>query len=132
MDLQLERSELLMKPKRTAEENKRLAELVANENEWEMPLEKVRKDYLEYRPMVPFTRSLFELQKKQLEEYKEDIYKRYYYYLGWEQKIRRLGQYSYIAMLGLNLIMFGYTRYDRKRIRDNMQSTIDTNVVLFC
>lgn len=132
MDLQLERSELLMKPKRTAEENKRLAELVANENEWEMPLEKVRKDYLEYRPMTPFTRSLFELQKKQLEEYKEDIYKRYYEERAWEQKIRRLGQYSYIAMLGLNLIMFGYTRYDRKRIRDNMQSTIDTNVFLFC
>ena len=36
-----------MKPKRPAEENKRLAELVANENEWEMPLENVRKDYLE-------------------------------------------------------------------------------------
>ena len=39
MDLQMERSELLMKPRRTAEENKRLAELVANENDWEMPLE---------------------------------------------------------------------------------------------
>ena len=48
MNLQLERSELLMKQKRTAEENKRLAELVANENEWEMPLENVRKDYLEW------------------------------------------------------------------------------------
>ena len=48
MNLQLERSELLMKPKRTAEDNKRLAELVANENEWEMPLENVRKDYLEW------------------------------------------------------------------------------------
>lgn len=48
MDLQVERSELMMKPKRTAEENKRLAELVANENEWEMPLEKVQKEYLEY------------------------------------------------------------------------------------
>ena len=47
MDLQVERSELMMKPKRTAEENKRLAELVANENEWEMPLEKVQKEYLE-------------------------------------------------------------------------------------
>ena len=39
MQLQLERSELMMKPKRTAEENKRLAELVANENDWELPLE---------------------------------------------------------------------------------------------
>ena len=45
MQLQLERSELMMKPKRTAEENKRLAELVANENDWELPLEEVRKDY---------------------------------------------------------------------------------------
>lgn len=48
MDLQMERSELLMKPRRTAEENKRLAELVANENDWEMPLENVRKEYLEW------------------------------------------------------------------------------------
>ena len=47
MDLQVERSELMMKPKRTAEENKRLAELVANENEWEMPLEGFQKEYLE-------------------------------------------------------------------------------------
>lgn len=48
MDLQMERSELMMKPKRTVEENKRLAELVANENEWENPLETVRKEYFEY------------------------------------------------------------------------------------
>lgn len=47
MDLQVERSELMMKPKRTAEENKRLAELVANENEWETPLEEVQKEYFE-------------------------------------------------------------------------------------
>lgn len=47
VELQQERSELLMKPKRTAEENKRLAELVANENDWEMPLENVQKEYLE-------------------------------------------------------------------------------------
>ena len=45
MDVQVERSELMMKPKRTAEENKRLAELVATETEWEMPLEKVQKEY---------------------------------------------------------------------------------------
>lgn len=44
----MERSELMMKPKRTVEENKRLAELVANENEWENPLETVRKEYFEY------------------------------------------------------------------------------------
>ena len=74
--------------------------------------------------------SLFELQKHQLEEYKEDIYKRYYEERAWEQKIRRLGQYSYIAMLGLNLLMFFYTRYDRKRIRQNMENTIETNVDL--
>ena len=73
--------------------------------------------------------SLFELQKRQLEEYKDDIYKRYYEERDWEQKIRRLGQYSYIAMLGLNLLMFFYTRYDRKRIRQNLEYTIDTNVV---
>ena len=48
MDLQIERSELMMKPKRTAEENKRLAELVATENDWAMPLESVQKEYLEY------------------------------------------------------------------------------------
>ena len=74
--------------------------------------------------------SLFELQKRQLEEYKDDIYKRYYEERAWEQKIRRLGQYSYIAMLGLNLLMFFYTRYDRKRIRQNLEYTIDTNVLL--
>lgn len=118
MNLQLERSELMMKPKRTAEENKRLAELVANENDWEMPLEKVRKEYLD----------LFDLQRHQLEEYKEDIYKRYYEERAWEQKIRRLGQYSYIAMLGLNLMTFAYTRYDRSRIRKNMEYTIRSNV----
>ncbi|KNB42411.1 hypothetical protein JH06_4018 [Blastocystis sp. subtype 4] len=122
MDLQLERSELLMKPKRTAEENKRLAELVANENEWEMPLENVKRSRM--------SGSLFELQKRQLEEYKDDIYKRYYEERAWEQKIRRLGQYSYIAMLGLNLLMFFYTRYDRKRIRQNLEYTIDTNNAL--
>lgn len=130
MDLQLERSELMMKPKRTAEENKRLAELVANENEWEMPLENVRKEYFEQMKMRRMSYSLFELQKHQLEEYKEDIYKRYYEERAWEQKIRRLGQYSYIAMLGLNLLMFFYTRYDRKRIRQNMENTIETNVDL--
>lgn len=47
MQLQLERSGLLAKPKRTTEENKRLAELVANENEWEVPLESLRRDYQE-------------------------------------------------------------------------------------
>lgn len=73
--------------------------------------------------------SLFELQKRQLEEYKEDIYKRYYEERAWEQKIRRLGQYSYIAMLGLNILTFFYTRYDRKRIRENMEYTIETNVI---
>ena len=52
MDLQMERSELLMKPRRTAEENKRLAELVANENDWEMPLENVRKEYLEWELLL--------------------------------------------------------------------------------
>ena len=72
--------------------------------------------------------SLFDLQKKQLEEYKDNIYKRYYEERAWEQKIRRLGQYSYIAMLMLNVMTFMYTRYDRKRIRLNMQSTIDSNV----
>lgn len=72
---------------------------------------------------------MFSLQKKQLEEYKEGIYKRYYEERAWEQKIRRLGQYSYIAMLVLNLMTFGYTRYDRKRIRKNMEYTIQTNVV---
>ena len=63
------------------------------------------------------------------EEYKEDIYKRYYEERAWEQKIRRLGQYSYIAMLGLNILTFFYTRYDRKRIRENMEYTIETNVI---
>jgi hypothetical protein len=43
----MERSELMMKPKRTAEENKRLADLVANENEWEFPLENIKKEYFE-------------------------------------------------------------------------------------
>ena len=47
LQLQLERSGLLAKPKRTTEENKRLAELVANENEWELPLEGLRRDYQE-------------------------------------------------------------------------------------
>ena len=74
------------------------------------------------------TLSLFDLQKKQLEEYKDNIYKRYYEERAWEQKIRRLGQYSYIAMLMLNVMTFMYTRYDRKRIRLNMQSTINSNV----
>lgn len=64
----------------------------------------------------------------QLEEYKENIYKRYYEERAWEQKIRRLGQYSYIAMLFLNLLTFCYTRYDRKRIRKNMENTISSNV----
>ena len=41
----------MMKPKRTAEENKRLAELVANENEWAQPYETVQKEYLEYPVM---------------------------------------------------------------------------------
>ena len=45
MELQMERTELMLKPKRTAEENKRLAELVASENDWESPLETVRKEY---------------------------------------------------------------------------------------
>ena len=121
MQLQLERSELMMKPKRTAEENKRLAELVANENDWELPLEEVRKDY----------QALFETQKKQLEEYKENIYKRYYEERAWEQKIRRLGQYSYLAMLALNILTFCYTRYDRKRIRTNMEKTIESNVLIW-
>lgn len=74
------------------------------------------------------TFSLFDLQKRQLEEYKDNIFKRYYEERAWEQKIRRLGQYSYIAMLLLNMMTFMYTRYDRKRIRKNMQSTIDSNV----
>ena len=74
-----------------------------------------------------FTR-LFEIQKKQLEDYKEKIYKRYYEERAWEQKIRRLGQYSYIAMLFLNVLTFCYTRYDRKRIRKNMENTISSNV----
>ena len=45
IDLQVERSELMMKPKRTSEENKRLAELVANENDWALPYENVQKEY---------------------------------------------------------------------------------------
>lgn len=79
-------------------------------------------------PDFQLTFSLFDLQKRQLEEYKDNIFKRYYEERAWEQKIRRLGQYSYIAMLLLNMMTFMYTRYDRKRIRKNMQSTIDSNV----
>ena len=75
--------------------------------------------------------SLFETQKKQLEEYKENIYKRYYEERAWEQKIRRLGQYSYLAMLALNILTFCYTRYDRKRIRTNLEKTIESNVLIW-
>lgn len=80
------------------------------------------------KPNLQLIFSLFDLQKRQLEEYKDNIFKRYYEERAWEQKIRRLGQYSYIAMLLLNMMTFMYTRYDRKRIRRNMQSTIDSNV----